>query len=253
MVAAEKLVLYAIAIITGVIIIGIFFVPESGALEKVKAASLKAKEFLPKIGAEELKAGAVEIPAEHWQQIRKLKEAIETMKAGDGGCFLNYGGFPPLGEKGTSIVLEHDASKDATIISVYGGAGGTQLSTELSLSIIGIVPCVIAGSEDLVKGFEQTYLNPASSQERSTAAYFNPVTRVKIAFDTGGWDENRIDYGAGLQDFEGQAWLFTPDNRHICFFPTVDGASSAQGLNDDDLLTTIPQLLQENKIKLCQT
>ena len=126
-----------------------------------------------------------------------------------------------------------------------------------------MAPCVIAGSSEVTSNFEQSFLNEKSWEEKIKIIeeeHYNPVNSITIRHDDGGYgglSENRIDFGTGFKDFEDAGYLYTPDNKHICFFPTVDGGSDADGLDDDYLgedpqgETSIPRQVAEGKLQRC--
>ena len=223
------------------------------------------KSLLPEKG-EEVSAGAASIPETHRLEILKLQETIKTMLASNGRCFASYGGFSELGEEGgTSLIMEYDGNAGTTSFSVYGSAGGKQLVTDpnLHFSVENMAPCVIAGSSEVTSNFEQSFLNEKSWEEKIKIIeeeHYNPVNSITIRHDDGGYgglSENRIDFGTGFKDFEDAGYLYTPDNKHICFFPTVDGGSDADGLDDDYLgedpqgETSIPRQVAEGKLQRC--
>ena len=265
--AMNKIVAYAIVILVGGALVGIFYAGD-GAFDKLRKSVSKTKEMAPNVsdlyGDE--KAKSIDVPAEQKDALQNFVATIENMVNGTGGpCFASYGNMPDLGEdKGTSLVFNYIDSADLTFIKVMGGAGGKQFVRDLSAQVEGMIPCVIAGSESVTEAFDESYLNTDSSKNVKSGHY-NPVTSVTIKQDDGGytgWSENRIDYGKGFKDFENAGYIYTPDNRHICFFPTVDGNAVCDGSNedglDDDCLgadvnedISIPRQVREGKINSC--
>lgn len=233
-----KLIIMALGIIAAVIILFGFLGPEGG-ITRVAGKDL-VKTLLPiDINKSEADSfGKASIPESHLKSIIKLNKTIQKMLKGEeDDCFINFGGFPDLGIGGTSMVMVYDPEKDETRFSIYGGAGGKQLVTDLMFSVKGMAPCVISGADFVTENFDDKFLD---KDDPVSGDYYSAVAWVKIGRDDGGitgYTENRINFGNGFKDFEGQEWLFTPDNKHICFFPTKDGNGDCDGddgeLDDD--------------------
>lgn len=237
--AVNKLIAYAIPIVVLVVIV-VFLYGGAGAFEKVKGAFTKTKEYV-KFGTEKITAEKPTVPEQQQNDIAKFKEALEYLKSSpNDNCFHYYQGFSPLHEK-AKIVLSHIPTTNQLHVRVLGGAG-TKQDTDLSFTIDGLKPCVIAGGS-YPKRFEQNFLTPGGSKQRIVPE----KSLITIAWDTGGilgWSENRIDHGAGFKDFEAHQWLYKPDGEHVCFFPTVDGSTNEDGLNDDALPQAARGLLE---------
>jgi len=224
------------------------------------------------MGKEEL-AEPPSIPLENKVEVLNLHETMDTILKGDNNCFSNYKGFSDFGKGGASISLVYDALNNRTDFKVLGGPGGEQLVTiqddpELRFNIENMRPCVIAGKvgNDIVaQQFDNKFLN---RQTEASENYYVPVDSVEISYDYGmlKFDENKITYTVngtsyGPYDFEAHDWLFSPDNEHICFFPTVDGnygcdGSKENGLDDDcfvdyDEDVSIPRQFREGTLEPC--
>jgi hypothetical protein len=81
--------------------------------------------------------------------------------------------------------------------------------------------------------------------------YYTKVSSFQIKHDTSGFDENRINYGAGFVDFEDNGWLFKARDGSICFFPTQDVINGEEGMNDDNV-EKLNQLVGKS-LKKCGT
>ena len=256
-VISQKLVLYIIPIIVAAFLLFNYYGGDESAFESLKSGVDSAKEYVPNIsiGDKGLSTSKPTIPAEHKAQLLRLNETINQMlKSSKQNCFANYGGFSELGEKGTSFVMTY--SESGTKFKVFGGAGGDQLITDLSFEIEGMIPCVIAGSSTITENFENSFL----TGKNIVGNHFMNVNVIALKTDDGGafgLTENRIDSGSGPKDFEDAGFIYTPDNEHICFFPTVDGGSDADGLDDDFLgetpnaATAVPRQVSEGRLKTC--
>ncbi len=265
--AIDRIITYIIVILVGLILTGIYFSP-GGQFGKAKGAFDKTKDtFLPDItlGQKPLQGSPPTVPLEHREQLTSLKQAIQhVLYSEKRNCFAQYTPFSELGERGTSLELYYHG--DGTDIIVNGGAGGTQ---EVSRDhLIGVRPCVIAGDSQTVENFDHAFLNREGGVQSS---YFTGVNFIRIAFDTSGYNENRIAFGNSPEqlseyyDFEGRGWLFTPDNivgdKHICFFPTRDygnilnRCAASGGLLDDDCFSddiiSIPALIRGENLDQC--
>ncbi len=229
--SVTKVVLYLIPIVFLVLSLWFYYSPERG-FEKLGVVVKGVQDYVPQISGfgDKLNATPAEIPPEHSQAVNSLIASLNLMlKSPNKNCFHQYQGVSNLGEYDTSLVFQYTEGK--TTLLVYGGVDGKSLITELTTEFEGMTPCVIAGSSGITQNFDQRFLN--SKTESSN--YFNPVEKITIAYNLEGLNENRIDYGNSFKDFEGQFWLFTPDNKHICFFPTVDGGLNCAGSSPDGL------------------
>ena len=267
MVAITKLALYTLAIVIFIILLSFFFGSGSG-FAAVKEVFSGVKESVNlSIGAEEVEGEKPELPKEFNEPIGNLKRTIETMQ-GKEACFSEYkvtgggsnegrNGLLELGEDGVSIVFEKDGNNMQMVI--FGGVGGQQ---EISREIIAKTnPCVISGEKDgnnIPLNFYQRHLQ---KQEIATETHFLPVEKITITYD----GENRISYNNGdLLDFEDGGFLYTPDGKQVCFFPTKDGdgtcdGETINGLDDDclgnareDDLGSITKLYKAGELKVCQ-
>lgn len=220
--AVNKLIAYVIPIVVLVLIV-IFFFGGTGGFEKVKSAFSKAKEYV-KIGTEEVKAENPTVPEQQIKDIVKFKEALEYLKSSQtSNCFYSYPGFSPLNGK-AKIIISSIPTNNQLYVRVLGGAD-TKQDTGLSFTIDGLKPCVIAGGS-YPKRFEQNFLTPDGSKQR----IYYEVSAITIA---GNEDENNIDYGTGVNDFEAHQWLYKPDGEHVCFFPTVNYGTDEDGLDNE--------------------
>lgn len=209
-----------------------------GLVNGMKKAILGIKEVLPdvSVGLEEQKA-EVTIPDVHRAEIFKLRQTIQGMlKFGNKDCFANYGGISELGEAATSLTLQLQGDK--TLLTVYGGAGGKQIITDLSTEFLAMKPCVIAGEGGTSENFFKHFIDG----EELIYPYFSPVKSLTILSSTN--DINIPDLNL-VNDLEDNGWLFTPDGEHICFFPTNKVADYDNAGIDNDYFT----LEEENSIQ----
>lgn len=250
---ASKIFLYLVPLVLLIVISAILFGGE-GLFTKVKEAVLSAKDYLPSfsLGLEEQKAD-VSIPDVHRAEIIKLRETIAGMiGAGKENCFANYGALSELGEAGTSFVFNLENGK--TFLTVFGGAGGKQVITDLSGEVQGMKPCVIAGpsgeSEHFFKHFMQG--------QELIYPYFSQVNSLSISYNTQAVNENTVA-APELElenDLDDQGWLFTPDGEQICFFPTNDVSDYGDEGIDNDYFTrgqknSVPNRIDEGALKMC--
>lgn len=251
MINIERIVIYVVVIALGLILAAAYFLP-GGSFEKAKGAFDKTKSYLPDvgIGAQQVQANNPSISQEHHQELTSLKDAIQqTLYSEKRNCFSSYQSFSELGKKGTVVDFEYDAVEGSTHVVIRGGAGGNQVITGENFNIIGMKPCVIAGASTVVDNFDHAFLN---NEKEVASSYFTDVNFIRIAYDDPwfGGNENRIAFGDSPEqlsqyyDFEGDGWLFTPDNiignKHICFFPTTDGidrCAARGGVLDDNCFT----------------
>lgn len=264
--AIDRIIIYIIVILVGIVLAAAYFLP-GGQFGKAKGAFDKTKSYLPEVvlGQKPLDASSPQIPQQHRDQIISLKNAVNRVLYSEKrNCFAQYTSFSDLGEKGTSIILYRNG--DGTDIIVNGGAGGEQEVGREHL--IGVTPCVIAGDSQTVENFDHAFLN---REQHVLSSYFTGVNFIHIKFDTSGFNENRIAFGDSQEmlnqyyDFEGNGWLFTPDNtvgnKRVCFFPTRDYGSwlnrcaASGGLLDDNCFSddtvSIPSLVQSGSLDQC--
>lgn len=233
--AAKKLAYYLIPLVVLVLLLLWQFGP-SGLFEGMKKAVKGIVSLAPTIGAEEAAVEKTQLNKGQEESIVSLEQTIKAMLGSSKkNCFRQYKQFPSLKEN--NVLLDFTYSEDKTTIVVRKGEE-YRLVDKIT-EIPNMVPCVIAGKSDegreISENFYYTFLQPGRGEVKG--AVYSPVARVFIAFDTRwfGFNENRINFGTGYKDFEDNGWLFTPDNKHICFFPTVDGNNDEDGLNDDYL------------------
>jgi len=234
----------------------------SGAFEKGKGALEGAKEIVPNIsiGDKALMGGTPEVASIHRQEITNMVRIINDMlnsSKSSSDCFNNYGGFTDLGEDDGAVTISLAYNGvNGTQLTVNGGVGGKQIITDLREFFPNMRPCVIA-TGNIASNFYEKFI-----EGDDVSNYYKFVNSITIKYDFDNWNENRIDYdGSGPIDFEGHTWLFTPDNTHICFFPTEDGnagcdGDGSEGLDDDCLIdttekTSVPYRINNGPLKKC--
>jgi hypothetical protein len=233
MVATKKLVAYVLVIMFAIIFTAVLYSP-SGAFEKGKSAVEGVKELVPNvsIGDSGLVGGTPEISSLHSKEILTLNTTINKMlSSSDNDCFGNYGGFTSLGkgDGAVTITMSYDSEKGGTQFAVNGGKGGKQIIRPLNFFVPKMRPCVIASNAVLVQNFFENFVN--GKNNGNYYAYANSITiRYDEGTGTGATcsNGNRItvpEFGTGgpnkyCNNFEDQGVIFTPDNLHICFFPT---------------------------------
>jgi len=269
--ALTKVLLMVIPIAVLIIALWIFLSPGKGfdALKDVVEAT---EEYVPDISLEgdKLEDSNNQIPPEQVESINSLKEAFQkVLDSTNKNCFLNYGGLVYVGgdvkrtedllaeSRGTSIRLIYE--NGITKVLVFGGTGGQKLIADLTRDFEDMIPCVIAGTEEITDNFDKNFLNG----QGSNTPYFKRVDLINIASEFKIDGENKIDFGTGFQDFEGHKWLFSPDNKHICFFPTFDGdifgncdGNDVRGLDNDCLIdeseaVSIPYKFARGELEAC--
>ena len=259
MVAMNKLVAYVLVIMFAIIFVAVLYSP-SGAFEKGKSAVEGVKDLVPDIsvGDKGLVGGVPEISSLHYKEILNLNTTINRMLgSSDSDCFGNYGEFTPLGQgdNAVTITMNYDSEKAGTQVSVKGGKGGKQIITTLNLFIPKMRPCVIAGDDILVKNFFDNFVNGASKGN-----YYAFTSSIIIRYDEGTGtgvscsNGNRItvpEFGSKgpnyyCNNFEDHGVIFTPDNLHICFFPTNAAKNSDEHGIDNDYVESFKQKKQCN-------
>ncbi len=191
------------------------------------------------------------------QEIKNLQKTIATMMNSEKKyCFASYGGFIPFKEGETSISLGYDQKNDETSFTIRGGIEGRQVLRDVGFTIKGMVPCVIGGSKAITHNFELSFLNYLPWKDKEVVLnHYNPVASILI-------NHEGINYSLGSLDLNDAGYLYTPDNRHICFFPTVAGfvtckGDSQEGLDDDclgegaDWEVSIPSQLKKGTLQSC--
>lgn len=263
----NKLILYLIPIIVLVIIVTFSYVRETSAFPKVVKVVEGIKSYLPNIetGAEEISGKTPEISEEHRQAVQSLADTIRKMLDSEKeNCFAQYQALPNLGEQGTVIEL----SDNEMVVETLGGKQVlTDFSNELSETVHGFIPCVIAGDKEIVSNFDKLFLNEkgwADKEKDIGLNHFSLADLIVISYNLEGLNENRISYSADkkFRDFEDYGYLYKPAAGVICFFPTVDGnnicdGSSEDGLDDDCLAgdpeedISIPNQVEEGSLIEC--
>jgi hypothetical protein len=215
----KKLVYYIIPLVV-LVLVAVWQFGPSGLLEGVKDAMGVIVAIAPNVtvGSDELGAEKLMLPKEHEDAIKKLVETMEKMKnSGEEGCFAKYGVLPNLGEKGTVISLEEDEIEISR-----GGQIVEDLTKELRGKMKGFKLCVIAGKKNNKNVAEEFYNKFLEVDGEIHEDYFLLINDLTIASEG---DRNIIKYGETFHDFEDGGWLFTPDGKHICFFPTYESPS----------------------------
>lgn len=235
-----EILLATVAVVAGFLIVLGLLSPGDGWFPKLRDTSLDTYNFDFGVGQKVLSASEVTISETHQKEVDSLRSAITQMMAADAvdnSFYYLKDGFSSF-EDGVAINAFEQGGN--THFVIQGGAGAEQ--THQQFTIPGMKLCVIAGSSSVTSNFYDNFLSTATSTEEKelTEPYFTEVAQIQIAYNDPrlGFAENRIDYGEGFKDFEGDEWLFTPNRTHICFFPTVDGnkvcdGSKADGLDDD--------------------
>ncbi|MEK6809374.1 MAG: hypothetical protein AABY40_01750 [Nanoarchaeota archaeon] len=233
--------MFLIPLVVLVVVLAILFRPEEGLFDKVKGLILGAKDILPtvSVGLEEQKA-EVTVPDIHEAEILELGNTLQGMLgSGKENCFANYGGVSEIGEAATSLRFE--LRGDKTLLTVYGGAGGKQVITKLSVDFPGMKPCVIAGAGGVSENFFKHFIEG----EKLTYPYFSPVNSLALLSSSN--DINIPDINL-VNDLEENGWLFTPDGKHICFFPTNTVADYDDEGIDNDYFTIAEENSIQNRI-----
>ena len=226
-----KLAKILLVIVVGVILLSLF--PKS--FQDARNAVSKVVE-IKESGVEEIKAVKPVIPESEKTEIDKLVSAVKSLVASsDTLCFLNYGGLPAFGEKGTTLKFTKEREK--TVLEITGGAGGHNTIT--TVDIPDMQPCVIGGP-GVAENFYKSFIDQEVKQgeeRRLYGPYHTPVSEIHIAHDdpTVGSAANRIKYGSKFIDFEDNGWLFKSNDGSICFFPTVLLGNDDDGLNNDNV------------------
>lgn len=259
---AGKIIFLVVPLIFLIVVVLIFF-GETGSWEELKDIVLGIESVLPKVGVglEELK-GEVSIPAQHQTAILDLKSTIidKMLKPGKVNCFEKFNGFSDLGEQGTT--LEFALQGDKTVLTVGGGAGGKQIITDLRTEFPGMTPCVIAGGQIVTERFFTYFIE--GQRERLNQPYYQPVSSIKIYYSTTHRNGNKIevaDFGDNAvndesKNFESDGWLFTPDGKNICFFPTNWGTNHDEdGIANEwftlDEENSIPSRIERGDLARC--
>jgi hypothetical protein len=266
----SKLVTIVALLILFVLWLMFYYNPEGG-FNTVKDVVSGVSDHV-KIGAREVHGTKPVIPEDHQKAIDELKKTMERMRDNQNNyCFARYDGvdikheeiegrFPSLGEDGTSLVLSHGTNQDGvTGTSMLVLSGQREVSYKF---IPGITPCVIAGTvkdrgrdivvadkfyKAFIEGF-RTWEERKRVMLHDNPIHYTPVESLIITYSTSGSDGNVIrvpDFSANVvndvrENLQDGGYLYTPDNNHVCFFPTkkIDseyGCSSTgkDGLDND--------------------
>lgn len=223
------------------VVLAVIFSPGGGLKDKIVNLFLNQEKTLP--GELQNNGETKEtLSQEHKSEISALRNTIQYMMVSTKkNCFSDFGGFSPL--ENVVVSMQYDAKEGKTDFTIFGGAGGQQIVTDQRFSIEGMAPCVIAG-EGIGSEFEK-FINGG-------VVSFNPTGSIRITQTDGGafgLTNNRLDYGDGFKKFESSSVLFTPDNKHICFFPLEDGINTDYLINDDE--NSIPAKLQDGQLATC--
>ena len=129
-------------IIPFLILLGFLFVV--GAFPKIKQAFTDTEQFVNEsFGLEEQQAVTPTLPGNQEQAILGLKEALNDLSNNDyyRNCWITYADpLPDL--ENTRLIITYDESEDVTRVLTEGGG---QIITNLTFSVPGIRPCVVAG------------------------------------------------------------------------------------------------------------
>jgi hypothetical protein len=177
---------------------------------------------------------APSIPAEHQATLEQLQRTIKRMVLGQKtNCFGNYkitpsltkshSGFPEFGEDGPTITITYNPSRDVSMFTVKGGAGGKQEVLTSNFEVKNMIPCII--DKSVASNFKSFVDGTYSGGE-----YYSAISTITLGFSEEGpicTGANSI-IGQGLDpgcNFKDGGTIFTPDNNHICFIPTDEGLS----------------------------
>lgn len=249
----EKLGWFILAAITIAVLFYIFLIQEEGGLQRLGRNVESLKKYLPI--KDEIAATQTELPEEHLKAIKSLKNSIDAAllsgKAGNEGCFTEYGKLPDLGERGTSIEFRYENGR--TMMFVYGGVEGRKIIPELTAEFENMIPCVIAGSDEVAENFFTKFIekkevsgNYFKSSDYVKIFYFEGVKDIGVVNFCGKGnrimtieptDENEF-YDSGpnreCNNLQDGGIFFSPDNRHICFIPTnYQTDADEHGIEDD--------------------
>lgn len=208
------------------IILGFLFV--AGAFPKIKSAFTDTEQFVNEsFGLEAQQASVPSVPENQRQAILKLKEAMENIADPDHNyyrnCFETYYNTLPDFEN-TIITITY--SDDTTRVLTESNG---QIITDLTFSVNGIRPCVIANIPH-AGNFYSRFLSPGAGEEDP---YYVNVDHVVIKEE---WGQNKISfynermeivYHEDVSDTSEnvplytKGYLFVPDDSNFCFFPAT--------------------------------
>ncbi len=227
MVDIKKIISYLIPLFFLVIMGAWLF---AGSFPGLKEKVYNLKTYV-NFGAETEIGSIPTIPPDHADAIDGLIKTIKEMhESAIPNCFANYGKLPDLGEKGTSIHFQYDPLNDKTLVTVKGGKEGEQIISlhegKGTIELPGVRSCVVAGGT-VPGNFFDTFLHsiyPSSFSAVGTTfvpanlslSFFNPSINNKgNIIKTGLLDVDDND------NYRSGGWLFTSNNKDICFFPTT--------------------------------
>ena len=239
MLSLNKMMGFALAIAAFFLLVLAFVSPGSGLFPKTAKTTIDALDFDMGIGLEENLAEEVGISKIHKKELGSLQYTIDLLKESTAtnerkNIFDHWGGFSSLEGEMKVFMTQKDNNVE---VRIDGGAGGKQLYDKFTIE--GMKLCVIAGNKEITKNFDYNFLTNTATTLREP--YYNLVNKIEISFNTKGKNQNRIDFGSGPVNFEGDEWLFTPTHQVICFFPTVNGdldcdGNNVKGLDNDCFL-----------------
>jgi len=231
--------------IIALVILFIVAVLINGSLDKEKWLVKTITETI-KIGQDKEIGTVPSLPAQEAKAVNGLKRIISDYPTYNTGCFIKYGPLPEL--KNTILELIYEQQKTYFVVSDLNGR-------EIERSIVGVKPCVIANYAN-VENFHLTFFEKqrdqfeqnridelrkkgmnepeiqtnrlANREERKENSYLS-INYLKLSFD----DENQITSGTTISGVDG-LWLYNPDGKNICFFPTYDDWFSNCNPDEDE-------------------
>ena len=253
--------------------------PDGGVLSGLK--EIVIEDLDAGFGVEEVLADEVSISAEHKKEIDSMSAAFKSMLRDElaDNCFHHFSGFTSFDNQIEIIMVE--VGEDVSV-EIKGGPEAKQVNDRYTIEDMGL--CVVQGDNGEDSNFYHRFLkddtlDPILYQNEVpfdvTGPYFKEVSSLIISFDSPWLDvnKNRINFGEGYVDFDGDDWLFSPDNKNICFFPTTRGGNVCQagtqtgGFIDNDCFedksgdlssivderykTTIPYRSQHGSLNSC--
>ena len=217
---------------------------ESSLLDELKLMTKGLDQFLPDVnrGLPELKAGEIAFTTNQQERITEFKQTLLAMK-GKQNCFAKYG----LDLQGVQVTLSYDGKN----LQLQGKAGASA-KQNLKPEIVGtgLQPCVIAGDPHA-----ENFLNRILFGNDNTAnPYFQNVNEITL-FNDG---VNKITYDQKVTStLNDGGWLYTPDGKYICFFPTADHSNgySINGLDSGYVSGSVENSISfginNRRLKLC--
>ena len=242
-----KLAMYILAILMGLFILAAFL-GKGSFFEEVKLMTEDAVSTVDgyvdiKVGLDERPSSEVQIPFDQQRAVIQFLKSVSEME-GKRNCFMNYrlpetvgkDGFPYFTEDGTKVVLKKEGS--TMTIRVHDKGERESFDPELQVTSTTLEPCVISGTaegESEGKDVASAFLEGLRSK-RFSGDYFLPVSSIVIQGSDDEEDGNILNYkySDGVSDdiaLHDAGWLFTPDGKHICLFPT--SGDREEGLDED--------------------